>query len=93
MLTMPERDMPTTKFEEFWRLYPKQDGEAAAHKEWKFSVRKSDEAAIMAAVRGTAWPTERRFIPSAARWLRERRWENYKPGGENGKYRGLSEEV
>lgn len=80
-------------FEKFWSLYPLKDDEAAARREWEISVQESDVEKIYAALKKAVWPAERRYIPTARRWLWRKRWLSQKVGEDHGKYKGLSESL
>ena len=75
-------------FTEFWAAYPRHDGKQDAIKAWK-SLKPSKELqqAIIADInrrldKGGSWfKTEKRFIKTAAPYLRGRRWED--EGGVN----------
>ena len=73
-------------FEEFFRLYPLRAGDnpKAPAKQLFLSLTKTtDPAVIVAGLKGFAAETAAnktagtRFIPHAARWLRDRSWEDY----------------
>lgn len=80
-------------FEKFWALYPKKDDEPDARREWDMSVKAEDVEKIMSALKKAVWPTEKRYIPSARRWLWRKRWLTQETGEDNGKYQGLSETI
>jgi hypothetical protein len=70
-------------FEKFWDAYPKKAGRAAAFAAWV--VLDPDEllvgvilAGVGKARRSAAWQNaEGRFVPRAAAWLVDRRWEEF----------------
>ena len=75
-------------FEEFWRLFPAREGEnpkKLAQLEFDKALKRGgDPAAIIYGAANYAdWVdrhlrrADRRFIPQAARWLREDRWNDY----------------
>lgn len=76
-------DAQESRFNDFWRLYPKKQGKGAALKVWK--RLKPDKALfeqIIASVktnidRNEQWKRENgRFIPNPTTWLKEGRWED-----------------
>jgi hypothetical protein len=67
-------------FEDFWRVYPRKIGKAAAAKRWA-RMTDQERAAAGEAIRLHAqrWGrlrTESQFIPHAVTWLNQRRWED-----------------
>jgi PHP family Zn ribbon phosphoesterase len=86
-------DSAVPGFDEFWKLYPKKDDEAAARHEWRVTVRHEDAKKILSVLKRAAWPDQARFIPSPRRWLLLRRWQTQKTREDNGKYQGISEEL
>jgi hypothetical protein len=75
-------------FEDFWRAFPARDGEnpkQPAQIEFDKALKRgADPAAIIDGAANYAhWVdkhmrcSDRRFIPQAARWLRERRWNDF----------------
>ena len=72
-------------FGEFWRLYPKKSGQRDARAAWEeLAPGKNTQSQILEALcRAKASPQWReengRYIPKAAKWLRERRWDNLVP--------------
>ena len=75
-------------FEEFWRLFPAREGEnpkKLAQLEFDKALKRGvDPAAIICGAANYAnWVdrhlrrADRRFVPQAARWLREERWNDY----------------
>lgn len=75
----------TSKFEEFWKEYPKRKGDNPknpARKQFEAAVRQgADPNAIIAGVKSAksrnADKIGTEFIPQAVKWLRDRRWEDY----------------
>jgi hypothetical protein len=69
-------------FTAFWSRWPRKVGKLEAEREWKKSVKPSDEAAIHAALDWQLPEFDRRdpeFIPHARTWLHNRRWDDEKP--------------
>lgn len=75
-----QEDLAESWFAEFWSLYPRHVGKAAALKAWKraaTSERIKDE--IMAGLRAqlrTMITMDKCFIPHASTWLNGKRWED-----------------
>ena len=64
-------------FDEFWKLWPRREGKAAAVKAWAKATKKISDVQLMGLVR--AYVTnpnrpEKQFIPHAATWLNGERW-------------------
>lgn len=78
------------KFEEFWREYPRRDGEnpkAPARKVFEALVKSgTDPTVILAGIRCAKTAHRDRigtpYIPQAVKWLRDRRFDDY--AGQNG---------
>ncbi len=87
----------TQDFEEFWEAYPKRDGsnpKALAKKKFKEAVRSGvkPQAIILAAEQLAAYHQSKnqigsQYVPHAATWLNQRRWEDHanNSGFVNGK--------
>jgi len=80
----------TQEFEDFWSSYPRKEGKAPAFKAWKrLSARDRSAAAADVPKRTTChsqWLKDNgQFIPHAATYLNQRRWEDeiqpIAPGG------------
>lgn len=87
--TLSAAGRPGERFEDFWKAYPHRDGDdpkAPAGVAYKEAIKSgADHDVIIAGahrLREQAYRKgfdKRRFIPMAAKWLRERRWESYQP--------------
>lgn len=72
-------------FAKFWKMYPKKAAESDARAAWEeLSPDDSTQRQIMDALRrakaSPQWREENgRYIPKAAKWLRERQWSNVVP--------------
>lgn len=87
--TDTERDKRSLRarngFRRFWQLYPKQTGEREARAAWEeLSPGEDTQSQIMEALHraksSPQWREEHgRYIPKAAKWLRERQWSNLVP--------------
>lgn len=74
-------------FEEFWKAYPQRKGDnpkAPAAKQFEAAVKQgADPQAIISGVKLACSRNRDKigteFIPQAVKWLRDRRWEDYKP--------------
>jgi hypothetical protein len=78
------------RFITFWRDYPRSEGKQPARRAWAKLSEAEQRAAVEAVpVHVEHWrrdKTERKFIPHAATWLNQRRWEDefetdYQPDG------------
>ena len=74
------KEKPTALFEQFWEAYPRKDGSKKLASE-KFKALNPDSAlfaailsAIDQAMKSEQWQIKK-FIPHAATWLNQRRWE------------------
>ncbi len=69
-------------FDEFWRLYPRRVGKAAARQSWgrlkpDASLQKRIMDALAIQVKTDDWQPDRlKFIPHPSTWLNGRRWED-----------------
>lgn len=74
-------------FEEFWKVYPKRQGanpRKPALQVFEAAVKQgADPAVIVAGAKACAVADRDKigtpYIPQAVKWLRDRRWEDYKP--------------
>lgn len=81
---------PNVEFEEFWKAYPRREGDnpkAPARKLFEAAVKQgADPKAIIAGVKAACARNQDKigtpYIPQAVKWLRDRRWEDY--AGANG---------
>lgn len=86
---IPPAEQPMDKFATFWGAYPRKEAKAVAVKAW--AKLKPDAAllgVILAAIarqkEGRQW--QEGFVPHAATWLNQRRWED-EPEVSNGTHR------
>jgi len=67
-------------FEQFWKTYPRKTGKAEAKKKFRIALRKVSLARMLRAVedaRATTWAgKEVQYIPHAATWLNQERWDD-----------------
>ena len=68
-------------FMEFWSIYPRKVGKAAAHKAWKRAFRGPQKDLILSGVKAHAEEvrtSERdlHFVPHPATWLNQEKWED-----------------
>ena len=74
-------------FAEFWKIYPKKVGKAAAEKAWKKLKPDADlferiMAAVETAKASDQWQRENgRFIPNPTTWISQARWDDELPAG------------
>lgn len=69
------------RFSDFWDIYPRRVGRAAARKAWDRAVLTASSDVIIDGARTYASSPlpEPRFIPHPATWLSQRRWEDELP--------------
>jgi hypothetical protein len=87
----PAKPPPLSPFDQFWSVYPKKVGKAAARKAWNklkpsaALLRKILEA-IPKAQQSEEWRRENgRYIPNPSTWLNQGRWDDeLTPGGGDG---------
>ena len=66
-------------FDDFWRAYPNKRGKPGARRAWTRATRVAEPRALIeAATRYAQDPNlpEARFIPYAAKWLGDERWND-----------------
>lgn len=76
-------------FEAFWSKYPRKIAKANARKSWRRLVKTSELAskviwALVAQIRHHEWGKRERlkFVPHAATWLNQERWEDELPASD-----------
>ena len=84
---------PVTGFDDFWKAYPNKNRQMDAENGWALYVKETDVPLIMNALKHKIWPAEKKWIPSADRWLAGRRWLDENTKGNHGKYAGVSETI
>lgn len=70
------------EFEGFWKAYPRKVGKAAAKKAFKAALKKTDVETIkraFVAFNKTCRGKDPQYIPHAATWLNQERWEDEHP--------------
>lgn len=81
----PKPPKHAESFDRFWAVYPKRKSKAAAHRTWTKlapSAELVDKIISAVTVQATTeqWTNEAgKYIPEAARWLRDQRWEDIEP--------------
>lgn len=66
-------------FDEFWSIYPLKKGKDKARAAYRASLRKTDRATILGALRNhlPEWDTKGiQYVPYPATWLNQGRWED-----------------
>ncbi len=87
--TVPNQQDPMVGFEAFWTLYPRKTAKQAAAKAWKkLQAEEVLQVRIKAAVASHAlsdqWTKDGgQFIPHAATWLNQKRWEDELKAGSS----------
>jgi hypothetical protein len=74
-----KQEKPTdNSFDEFWKLYPKRVAKADALKAWKQAIKRkpADELIALTKAYAEGKLPEATFIPHAATWLKNDRWED-----------------
>lgn len=88
--TRSSSDDLAAPFEEFWKSYPKKAAKPNAEKAYrKLKPDAALQAALLAAValqaKSNDWTKDDgQFVPHAATWLNQRRWEDQLPTGAGG---------
>lgn len=62
------------KFAQFWGLYAKPIEKPNAYKEWEKLTEERKDQVLKVLNNGYQWPSEKRFIPYPAKWLKQERW-------------------
>ncbi|MFC4223550.1 helix-turn-helix domain-containing protein [Lysinibacter cavernae] len=79
---------PDTAFDEFWKVYPRKAGKAAALKSFLKAAAAVGTEVLLEAVKRYAsdpgLPREKRFIPHPATWLNQGRWDDEPEAGNGG---------
>jgi len=65
----------TVDFGEFWSDYPRKANKKTAEQAFK-ALSKKDKKAALAGLHYYEFSKEQKYIPHAATWLRQRRWED-----------------
>jgi hypothetical protein len=79
---VPGLNIQEKRFNEFWSVYPKKVGKAAAKKSWarvkpNAELHSSIMKAVEAQKRSEQWQRENgRYIPNPATWLNQGRWDD-----------------
>lgn len=76
-LSIPPKERPASRFDDFWEVCPRKIGKDAAEKAWPKALKEADAEILICAMRGFAQKsavTEERFIPAPATWLVQKRW-------------------
>lgn len=84
---------PVPGFDEFWKAYPIRARQMDTENSWALYVKETDVPLIMNALKHKIWPVDKKWIPSADRWLAGRRWLDENTKGHHGKYAGCSETI
>lgn len=68
---------PEIEFEEFWAIYPKHTGKAAAEKVWlKIKINTETFQLIVIHLSKAYLTTEKQFIPNPSTYLNQQRWND-----------------
>lgn len=71
---------PSISFDDFWKVWPKKEAKGDAEKAWKAAVRQASPERIIAGIATSPQTNrEKKFIPSAGKWLRNKGWEDEGP--------------
>lgn len=74
-LTTIEPPKEPSPFDEFWKAYPKRVAKPQAERAFN-RLSKKDQKALMSALSGYPFSTEKRYIPNPATFINQRRWED-----------------
>jgi hypothetical protein len=75
----PPAPAPGDRFDEFWAVYPRRIGKAAARRKWDVAVRSTSPAVIIDGARAyaaTRAGTDPQYIAHPTTWLNQGRWED-----------------
>lgn len=72
--TVVSMDTEATRFEEFYRLYPRKVAKPAAFKAYKKAVKVTSHAVILDGLTSFKWPADVQYHPYPATWLNNQRW-------------------
>lgn len=89
----PKQSKADAEFDRFWSAYPRKIGKGAARAAFDKARKKTSADDLIAAVErqkaSEQWTREAgRYIPNAATWLNQGRWEDELPGRDNSKPSG-----
>ena len=76
-----------SKFDAFWKLYPRKEGKGQARKAFKTAIQKAGVDAVLQGIERLApilAERERQFIPLASTWLNGERWTDEIPVQKSG---------
>lgn len=82
----PKEPSWRARFDEFWFNYPKKVGKPKAEQSFK-NLTVKDQKALLSAIGGYQFSSDRQFIPFPATFINQRRWEDEqesKQSGSNG---------
>lgn len=71
----PKEPSWRSRFDEFWFNYPKKVGKPKAEQSFK-NLTVKDQKALLSAIGGYQFSTDRQFIPFPATFINQRRWED-----------------
>jgi uncharacterized protein YdaU (DUF1376 family) len=64
------------QFDEFWKSYPRKTAKDSAKKAFVAALKRTPHTEILAGVKRGQWNPDPRFIPYAATWLNQGRWQD-----------------
>ena len=71
----PKEPSWRSRFDEFWFNYPKKVGKPKAEQSFK-NLTVKDQKALLSAIGGYQFSTDRQYIPFPATFINQRRWED-----------------
>jgi len=84
-------------FDEFWNAYPRKLSIGSAEQAFAQARQSVDPNLIIEKLKTYVWPDDLRYVPSPARWLRDRRWEDdaraVKPPSKERDLRGVPDSL
>jgi len=84
----PKEPSWRSRFDEFWFNYPKKVGKPKAEQSFK-NLTVKDQKALLSALGGYQFSTEKQYIPFPATFINQRRWEDEQDSKQQGSSGGF----
>ena len=84
----PKEPSWRSRFDEFWFNYPKKVGKPKAEQSFK-NLTVKDQKALLGALGGYQFSTEKQYIPFPATFINQRRWEDEQDSKQSGSSGGF----